>query len=176
MPRVAAGSHSDLPLRQEASLFRKMIRAEYDRLAAEKETDRYFRPLVKYKYAYRGWKTMTRCKKILRESGKYSNIISSGSTHKGVRIINSGIGTFALLYALANRSTPVYAFESNRRDYDTAVATAGLPANLHYIHAVSDSDFAAGAEDCDLTIILDGIGSDANTGVTDETIRIPLKS
>ena len=83
---------------------------------------------------------------------------------------------FALLYALANRSTPVYAFESNRRDYDTAVATAGLPANLHYIHAVSDSDFAAGAEDCDLTIILDGIGSDADTGVTDETIRIPLKS
>lgn len=176
MPRVAAGSHSDLPLRQEASLFRKMIRAEYDRLAAEKETDRYFHPLVKYKYAYRGWKTMTRCKKILRESGKYSEIISSGSTHKGVRIINSGIGTFALLYALANRSTPVYAFESNRRDYDTAVATAGLPANLHYIHAVSDSDFAAGAEDCDLTIILDGIGSDADTGATDETIRIPLKS
>lgn len=174
LPRVATDAHADLALRERASLFRKLIRGEYNKLVTEKEKDSYFQSLILYKYAYRGWKTVSRCKRTLRESKKYSEIINGGHDLRTVRIINSGIGTFALLYALVNKSTEVYAYESNLSDYRIASDTASLPKNLHYIHAVWDSEFDMDCDVCDLTIVLDRHPSD-DPG-SEAIIYLPLKS
>lgn len=173
LPRVPAGSSEGTELREEASAFRKLIRNEYGRIAARVEDYSYFRSLVLYKYAWRGWNTVARCKKTIRDAAAYSHLIESGSDLKRVRIINSGIGTFALLYALVNENTEVYACESSPRDYNTATATPGLPRNLHHLHPVWINDYVDD-NDYDLTIILgDELPSTASC---DSIIEIPLKS
>lgn len=174
LPRVSSDEYAGLELRRKASLFRKTITTEYNRLAAETEDDKYFHSLVLYKYAYRGWNIVSRCKRTLRESEKYSETINEGHRFKAVRIINSGIGTFALLFALVNKSTEIYAFESNLEDYMTASETPSLPANLHYIHAVWNSDFREHEAECDLTIILDS--RDSQSDISQSIICMPLKS
>lgn len=173
LPRVPAGSSEGTELREEASAFRKLIRKEYDRIAARVEDCSYFRSLVLYKYAWRGWSTVSRCKKTLREAATYSHLIESGSGLKRVRIINSGIGTFALLYALVNKNTEVYACESSPRDYNTATSTPGLPRNLHHLHRVWVNDYVDD-NDYDLTIILGA--KHPTTASRDSFIEIPLKS
>lgn len=174
LPRVSTEKHAELALRERASIFRKLIRKEYDKLVIEKENDSYFQSLILYKYAYRGWKIVSRCKRTLKEAKRYSELLNGGHDFKKVRIINSGIGTFALLYALINKSTEVYAYESNLADYKIASETASLPKNLHYIHAVWDSEFKQDCETYDLTIILDSTKSDAISSKSD--IYLPLKS
>ena len=174
LPRVSSNEHSELALREQASLFRKLIRNEYDKLILEKENDSYFQSLILYKYAFRGWRTVSRCKLTLKEAKRYSTIINSGHNLKTVRIINSGIGTFALLYSLVNKSTEIYAYESNLSDYKIASETSSLPKNLHYIHAVWDSEYIQDGETCDLTIILDSHNSNS---VSSKTVTyLPLKS
>ena len=95
-----------------------------------------------------------------------------GHTIGHVRIINSGIGAFALLYALVNKQSEIYAFESNSSDYKIAQSTAILPKNLHYIHAVWTSELD-NMEPYDLTIILDSYGQ---RGSSINTIYLPLKT
>ncbi|MDE6120933.1 MAG: 1-acyl-sn-glycerol-3-phosphate acyltransferase, partial [Muribaculaceae bacterium] len=172
LPRVASGTYSELALRQRASLFRKMIRNEYEGIADRKENAEYFRSLVLYKYAYRGWNTVSRCKSLLKASKRFDHLINESRNHKCVRIINSGIGAFALLYALVNKHTEVYAFENNSADHTIANATAYLPKNLHYIHAVWNSGLDM-EENFDLTVILD---SDSHERSSSDTIYLPLKS
>lgn len=174
LPRVSTEEHAELALRERASIFRKLIRKEYDKLVIEKENDSYFQSLILYKYAYRGWKIVSRCKRTLKEAKRYSELFNGGHDFKKVRIINSGIGSFALLYALINKSTEVYAYESNLADYKIASETASLPKNLHYIHAVWDSDFKQDCETYDLTIILDSTKSDVISSKSE--IYLPLKS
>lgn len=172
LPRVKAGTHDDLPLRKEASLYRKLIREQYDDIAYRRENARYFRGLVLYKYAYRGWAVTSRCKRTLSESARFDSLINTRGQYRRVRIINSGIGTFALLYALVNRDTEVDAFESRLADFETAQTTAALPSNLHYTHAVWESEFGAGA-DYDLTIVL---GRGDRQGRQGDTLYIPIES
>lgn len=158
LPRVKAGGAGEKLLREEASQYRKLIKEQYNLQADRKETADYFRSLVLYKYAYRGWKTVSECKKALKEAVRFENVINGGKKYRKVRIINSGIGIFSLLYALVNKNTEVYAFESNEKDWNIASETADLPSNLHYIHAVWESEFGLD-EDYDLTIVLsDGRG------------------
>lgn len=174
LPRVSTSEHADLALRERASFFRKLIRNEYNKLVAEKETDSYFQSLIRYKYAYRGWATVSRCKKTLREAKEYAEIINEGHVFKKVRIINSGIGTFALLYALVNKSTEVYAYESNLADHKVASDTASLPNNLYYTHAVWESELNKDDEMYDLTIILH---CDESTSPNSQSIiHLPLNS
>ena len=172
MPRVSSDNYIDLALREQASLFRKIIKNEYSEIVKRKETAEYFRSLVLYKYAYRGWATVSRCKHLLNESKRFDEIINSESNHKRVRILNSGIGTFALLYALVNKHSEIYAFENSSSDYKIAETTANIPTNLHYIHAVWNSELDS-AENFDFTIILD---SDGKNMSTNNTIYLPLKS
>lgn len=170
------GRHSidpALPLRANASNFRKLIRREYDLMAQSIETAAYFRSLVLYKYAWRGWDTVARCRKILRKSRAFDHIINSGKDLRKVRILNSGIGVFPLLYALVNEKTEVFAFESDIRDFNTAANTAGIPENLHYSHAVWNSE-TGNAEDFDLTIVLGSSVKDIDRD--GNIIHIPLKS
>ena len=174
LPRVSTAEHAELALRERASVFRKLIRNEYEKLVLEKENDSYFQSQILYKYAYRGWKIVSRCKRTLKEAKKYSALLNGGHNLKKVRIINSEIGVFALLYAFINKSTEIYAYESNLADYKIASETASLPKNLHYIHAVWDSEFKPDGETYDLTIIL--VDHKSNVISTKSDIYLPLKS
>lgn len=174
LPRVHSNENADLALRAEASRFRKLIRNEYERLVLEKENEAYFQSLILYKYAYRGWSIVARSKQTLKAVKRYAEIIDGGRELKKVRIINSGIGTFALMYALIHKSTEVYAYESSLSDYRIALTTASLPANLHFIHAVWDSEFNQESDTFDLTIILDGCSS--KEAESKSEIYLPLKS
>ncbi len=163
--------------RAEARACRTMIREQYSMLASEQETCRYFRSYVLYRYAYRGWDTVARCKAMLRHMDEYSQVIdrmpsgtgthgepewdTRGSSerpeaHRCVRIIHGGIGVFPLLYALVNRDVEVYAFEECLADYRIAMETAGLPPNLHYVHSVWEGDSSIGGINYERTIIMDG--------------------
>lgn len=172
LPREEAGKYDGMELREQASAFRRIIRTEYDRIADSAEDASYFRSLVLYKYAWRGWSTVSRCKRTLRESMRFSHLIEGGGKHRRVRIINSGIGTFALIYALVNENTDVYAYESCLHDHNTATATPGLPRNLHLRHPVWVSDYGEDS-DFDFTIILGGPGQISGES---NMIEIPLKS
>ncbi len=174
MPRVSSTRYADLSLRRRASTFRQMIKSEYDRLVHERETASYFRDLILYKYAYRGWSNVSRCKHTLKEAMRHSEIIDGGHRYGAVRILNSGIGTFALLFALVNRSTEVFAYESNLADHEVAASTAGLPDNLHFIHAVWDSELNDGEDNSQLTIILND--PDSTIPVTEQELRLSIPS
>lgn len=171
LPRISSDKYTGLALREQASLFRKLIRREYNEIAKLQENADYFRSLVLYKYAYRGWSTVSRCKHLLKESKKFDDIINGGANYERVRIINSGIGTFALLYALANKNSVVYAFETNIEDYTIAEDTAFIPQNLHFIHYVWNSELDR--ENYDLTIILDSAN---HKSFVSNTIYLPIKS
>lgn len=171
LPRISSDKYTGLALREQASLFRKLIRREYNEIAKLQENADYFRSLVLYKYAYRGWSIVSRCKHLLKESKKFDDIINGGANYERVRIINSGIGTFALLYALANKNSVVYAFETNIEDYTIAEDTAFIPKNLHFIHYVWNSELDR--ENYDLTIILDSAN---HKSFVSNTIYLPIKS
>lgn len=173
LPREEAGKYDHIELREQASVFRRLIRDEYRRIASRVEDMQYFRSLVLYKYAWRGWNTVARCKKTLREAARYRDIIEPTTAPRRVRIINSGIGSFALLYALVNEDTEVYAYESCLRDYRKAAETAALPGNLHLKHPVWTGDYDED-DDFDLTIVLGAERYHASGTVP--TIEIPLKS
>lgn len=171
--------------RTEARVYRKMIGEMYHKLVCERENCRYFRNDVLYRYAYRGWATVARCKAMLRHMPEYAEVIDQGvpewvmhgvpkrvmhgsseevmhgsseasAVHRSVRIINSGIGVFPLLYALVNKDVEVYAFEECLADYNIAKETAALPRNLHYVHAVWEGDYTVEGISFDRTIIMDG--------------------
>lgn len=171
LPRISSDKYTGLALREQASMFRKLIRREYNEIAKLHENADYFRSLVLYKYAYRGWSTVSRCKHLLKESKKFDDIINGGANYERVCIINSGIGTFALLYALANKNSVVYAFETNIEDYTIAEDTAFIPKNLHFIHYVWNSELDR--ENYDLTIILDSAN---HKSFVSNTIYLPIKS
>lgn len=172
LPRVSMDKYSNLALRECASLFRKIIKKEYDEIVQTKENAEYFRSLVVYKYAYRGWSIMSQCKRILKLSKLYEDVLNGGICYKRVRIVNSGIGTFALLYALVNKQVEVFAYESDTNDFEISENTACLPPNLHYLHAVWNSELDS-SDNYDLTIVLD---SDCKNISNPNTIYLPLKS
>lgn len=143
-------------LRSVASKYRKIIRNEYEDIAHTHEKAIYFKHLVLYKYAYRGWWIVAKCKSILSQIPTLSTYIDNEPGNiKNVRIINSGIGVFALLYALVNKSVEVYSFEENVKEYEVAKETPHLPKNLHIIHPVWKSDYDIPNIDFDKTIILE---------------------
>lgn len=162
LDRIPASGLEGLPLRKQASMLRSIIRDKYDSVAARKENMVYFRSLVSYKYAWRGWNVVSRCRRTLKDAERYSSVVDAGANYRKVRILNSGIGVFPLLYALVNRHTEVYAFECDAADHKTAVTTAALPANLHFVHVVWESGLDAGAL-YDATICLCGQDSCEDT-------------
>lgn len=64
-----------LTLRAEARVYRRMMCEEYGLLALQQETCRYYFSHVLYRYAYRGWDTVARCKAILKCMDGYVHII-----------------------------------------------------------------------------------------------------
>lgn len=143
--------------RAEARDYRKMMLEQYLLLASRQECCRYFSSHVFYRYAYRGWDTVARCKAMLAAMDTYAHIIEALHTGiRHVRIIHGGIGVFPLLYALVNRDVEVYAFEESLDDYLIAKETAALPPNLHYLHAVWTSDYVLDGITFERTVIIEG--------------------
>lgn len=173
LPRVGRNEIEGMELREQAKYFRRLIRKEYDKYAAEKETVAYFKNLILYKYAYHGWDIVSRCKHTLRQLPQYSGYIETRGRYGSVRILNSGIGTFALVYALVNNTTETEAYESNPKDYETASNTACLPKNLHYLKAVWNSEYRRDG-DADLTIVLNSHKDEFNKET--DTLFLKLKS
>lgn len=175
LDRVSREKFQDLSLREQASFFRRIISSEYDALKKTKEKAIYFKSIILYKYAYRGWSIVSRCKRGIRESLDYSEIIDCGHNYRNVSIINSGIGVFALFYALVNKDTQVYAFESDVALYEIASATAGIPDNLHFINAVWSNEFNPKGIKFDYTIIL-ASKNRRDTGCNSNIIHLPIMS
>lgn len=139
--RVSQSELGDMPLRKQASLFRRMIAEAYTDIADRREGVAYWRHLVMYKYAWRGWAVTARAKATLRWLMKHPQTVEHCSRYASVKITGSGIGTFAVLYALVNPRTEVIACESCAADHAVAAATGGIPPNLRFVHAVMESDF-----------------------------------
>lgn len=152
LDRVKRDAFDQLTMLKQASYFRKQIATEYLAIAALTETPEYLKSLVLYKYAWRGWNTVHRAKSALKNIPQDSLVAGNRKT---VKIVNSGIGVFALWYALANPETEVYAFEESIADHNIAVSTAALPGNLHFIHPVINHGYAIDCEP-DATYILRG--------------------
>ena len=141
--------------RAEASSYRKLLKSQYQEIASIREKCDYFKSLVLYKYAWRGWRTVSRCKKVLRDLPSLKAFIDEENPEvKNVRILNCGIGVLPLLYALVNKNVQVYAFEENLKDYKIASETAGLPSNLRYIHPVWEGEQNVEGVEFDKTIRL----------------------
>ena len=176
LPRVPRLAIEQMEWRKQASMFRQMIREEYDSLSQRKETADYFQSLVLYKYAYRGWEVVARCKRTLQAAQAYHDLINQRGCYKRVCILNSGIGTFALLYALVNKTTEVYAYDENIQDHKIAYSTVSLPDNLHYVHMVWHQE---PVEENNFDMVL-GLESRFGVGISSEkiesVIQISLKS
>lgn len=170
LPRVKNEDIEEMAMLRRASHFRKIIRECYNSAVTHKESASYFESLVRYKYAYRGWWVVSRCKETLLDTRTFNKIIDR-RTFRRVRILNSGIGAFALLFALVNKDAEIDAYESSLKDYNVAVLTAGIPKNLRFVHALWDSEFGNDG-DYDATIIL---GSHSYNE-TDNIIYLPVKS
>ena len=160
LERVKHSSRNpELTFRAEASSYRKLLKSEYENIASQREKCDYFKALVLYKYAWRGWRTVSRCKKALKAIPALRVYIDEENTAvKNVRILNAGIGVFPLLYALVNKGIQVYAFEENLKDFNIASETGGLPYNLHYIHPIWEGDNEIEGVNFDKTITLSDKG------------------
>lgn len=152
MERIAQEELASVaPLRQ-ASMLRSAIREEYAGFASGKENAEYFRSLVLYRYAYRGWRVVDRCKNVLRHADA---LFIDDCKGKSVCILNSGMGVLAHWIALANPGATVTAYEENLEEHAIADSTPGIPSNLRFIHPVWADDYA-GAFSSDITILLEG--------------------
>lgn len=150
MGRVRHPELSDMLPREQASLFRRLITDQVAQVGRTIADAAYFRPLVFYRYAYRGWNTVSQAKQVLRQTE--TELIDNNDA-RTVCIRNSGTGVFAIWFALVNSSSEVYAFEEDVALHAIAVDTAGIPANLHFIHPVETGDYNPGL-DFDRTITL----------------------
>lgn len=175
LPRVSAAELKEMPAREQASMFRAEVRREYERLERSVENLDYHRSLILYKYAYRGWDVVARCKEALRGLEKYKSEIDGTKEVRRVRVLNSGIGVFALAYALVNKDVEVVAYEGNLRDSLVAQSTAALPPNLTFVNAVWDKDYGDPSE-FDKTIILDARAPALSETPDGATLIIPIRS
>lgn len=154
-----------------ASRYRKQVRSEYERIAHEQETCNYFKALVLYKYAYRGWRTVSKAKRILSQLRFFAPLVENlPPDTTGIRIINGGIGVVPLFFALVNPDVQVYVYEENIEDFTTAVNTPCLPANLHFIHTVWTTDHNIDEAGVDKTFVIESRDSSYSFNCGNHTV------
>lgn len=140
LPRINYGDLKGMPLIKQSSFMRKYLSSELEKIRDERETALFFIPEITYKYVWRGWATFSRARREIRKIKKGEIEIARIEENKKIRIIDSGIGVYALFLAKVNRNTEFFAYESVKHDHETAASTAGIPKNLHFIHAVTDRE------------------------------------
>lgn len=154
LPRITQEYFSPLIMRKQASESRRIISMAHDEMVNRIETPTFFKSLVLYKYAYRGWNIVARCKRILKHLSAFEkSIYPLDSDVKKVVFINSGIGVVPLLCALSNPNVEVYGLEENINDYKIAVETAALPDNLTFVNTVWEDDYKNIPEDAKVYVI-----------------------
>ena len=141
LPRIAQEQFASLSIRKQASESRKIISEPFNYMVRELEIPSYFKSLVLYKYAYRGWNIVSQCKFLLKEIHHYESSISHIDNVKSVFFINSGIGVIPLLCALANKEVEVYGLEENLLNFQISTDTPELPKNLSYKHVIWEGDY-----------------------------------
>lgn len=161
LSRIPYKREDEMPLRKQASYFRKIISTEYDRMERDLETPGYWKNFVFYKYAYRGWATTYRAKSELRLLNEIGEKINS--INVPVYFINAGVGALPLVCALANKNIEVFSFMENIDDFKIANETAYKPQNLHIIHSVWANDY-------------DNIPARAKLFVTSQSLMVQFKS
>lgn len=139
LSRISLKRDDEMPLRKQASYFRRIVSTEYNRMERELETPSYWKNFVFYKYAYRGWATSSRAKSELCLLNDIECEITS--IKEPVYFINAGVGTLPLVCALANKDIDVFSFIENIDDFTKANETADKPVNLHIIHPVWTNDY-----------------------------------
>lgn len=161
LSRIPYKREDEMPLRKQASYFRKIISTEYDRMERDLETPGYWKYFVFYKYAYRGWATTYRAKSELRLLNEIGEKINS--INVPVYFINAGVGALPLVCALANKNIEVFSLVENIDDFKIARETADKPQNLHIIHSVWANDY-------------DNIPAQAKLFVTSQSLMEQFKS
>lgn len=147
LDRIPYDPESPLTMLKQASRARAIIREAYDKTARRKENTEYFIPLVLYKYAWRGWETVSECKRALRKADSYSMAIDHlPASCRSVAIHNAGVGVVPLLFALVHPDVQVTAYIESLEQYDVAVYTPHIPDNLHFIHTVWPEDAQSEAD------------------------------
>lgn len=143
LERVPYQADNDMLLRKQASMYRKLITDEHNKMSKVIETPEYLKSLVLYKYAYRGWSTVAACKRTLHQLPTLTPALNSIDTTKGaVHFINAGIGVIPLLVALMHKEVEVYGYEEDITKYNISIETSALPANLHLRHTVWSAELA----------------------------------
>lgn len=142
LARIKNEDLAGLIMRKQASEARRIIAGTFNDMIYEFETPTYFKSLVLYKYAYRGWKIVKQCKLILKHLSDFeAKFYPLDKNLKSVFFINSGIGVIPLLCALANKQIEVHGLEENMKDYQVSTDTSSLPKNLEFTHIVWEDDY-----------------------------------
>lgn len=122
---------------------RRYYVGSYERICRERETAGYYADLVRHQYVYKGREIEKECASQL--SLRHCDMVGSFMPASGdgiVRIAGSGIGAFALLFAMARKDLEVYACESDLQKLSVARNCVLHPVNLHYVEELSgEADF-----------------------------------
>ncbi len=122
---------------------RRYYVGSYERICRERETAGYYADLVRHQYVYKGREIEKDCASQL--SLRHCDMVGRFMPTSGdgiVRIAGSGIGAFALLFAMARKDLEVYACESDLQKFSVARNCLLHPANLHFVEELSgEADF-----------------------------------
>lgn len=135
LPRVGWEQTKEELQYKRASEFRRIIQTNYDAIAIGKKPE-YYASMVFYKFAYTGWRGVSRCKKELKKLKEYSSKISD--LEGEVWFVNQGVGFIPLLCAFANSKAVVNCIMEDLSDYRRLEAMEGLPSNFVLHHTIAE--------------------------------------
>lgn len=121
-----------------AAHYREEVSAAYQRIAEKYEDICYFSALVRYKYVWRGRKTVREAKRIIRCMRRNNDTSPVFLSDQKVLVLNAGIGVEALFWALLNPRTVFHVYESDMKRLEIMAETPDLPENLVVIKNIND--------------------------------------
>lgn len=150
LKRIPYGSFENVPVFKEASAFRSQIKEEYEKIESGLKPS-FYKSLVLYKFAYRGWSTVKRAKRQLRNLSQYEDLISG--LRGNVCFFCPGIGAIPIMAALANRSANIICCVESSKDYELIKSIGGLPPNLEVKQIIWDDELKKIAGDAGVFVI-----------------------
>ena len=150
LERIKFGSFNEQPFLRQASLCKKIISSEFETLRRSEDLN-FHRYNLFYKYAYRGWGIVAKCKKeidfICRNKELITNL--SGTIY----FFNPGIGAIPLLAALTNKDAQIVCIVEDINDFNFINNLVNLPENFILKHAVWSSEIKAINPDSHIFVI-----------------------
>lgn len=111
---------------------RKLFVREYEAIAEQTETVRYFRNAVKGSYIYKGREVEQEVRTRLRKMEESERLITGIPPHARVLIDGCGVGAFALLCALVRKDVNILAIDEDAGKIDIAAWCRLRPERLQY--------------------------------------------